>query len=102
MAIPIELVIMGAAFLLIIVGAVVDKLRIFKSLGGILLIIISVVILASPISNLDNLLNLALGSVCFGIGFVVWLTDSFSQGKQKERFDINEGQEEDGRFHDND
>ena len=86
MAIPIELLVITFAIIIIIIGEVITKLKILKNLGAILLIVLSVVILSNGIEDIDNLLTLAIGSICFGIGMIVLITDNFSEGEQEEYY----------------
>ena len=86
MAMPIELIVLALGFIIIILGETINGLRIFKNLGAILLLVLSVVILSNGISGLDDLLTLAIGSICFGIGAIVLITDNFSEGEQEEYY----------------
>ncbi len=97
MAVPFELIIFGMGILMIIVGHITKKLNIFKLMGSILLIVLSVVILSNGVQGIDNLSTLAIASVCFAIGFVSLITDNFSEEKEKKEEEV-EDFEDDGRF----
>jgi hypothetical protein len=101
MAVPFELILFITGLGMIFVGFAMQKLRIFKTMGSILLIVLTVVILGNGIAGVDNLTTVMIGSICFAIGMISLITDNFSKEKQKENFDWNE-EEDDGRFHDND
>jgi len=95
-AVPFELVLLGFGFILVLIGSVVNKLNIFKTMGAILLIVLTVVILSNGISEIDNLSTMAIASVAFAIGFISLITDNFE--KEEKENDIVE-EVDDGRFH---
>ena len=86
MGIPDELLVLTLGVIIVIVGDVIPRLNILKNLGSILLIILSVVILSNGIEGVDNLLTLTIGSVSFGIGTILLITDNFSEGEQEEYY----------------
>ena len=73
------------------VGFVTERLRMFKHLGSILLIIVGIITLYPGYNfiNYSTLLGKALGFILIGLGFYFWIEDSFSRDKQEEGF--NEG-----------
>jgi len=86
MPIPIEILVLTLGLVMIIVGDVIRRLKILKNLGAILLIVLSVIILSNGIEGVDELLTVAIGSISFGVGIIVFITDNFSEGEQEEYY----------------
>lgn len=105
---PLEFSILIAGLVLIVVGTTQEKLRLFKHLGAILVMVMGVVTLYPGYANINysTLQGLALGSGSIGLGFYFLIEDSFSRDEQQEGFAQPNQKEnkdlEDGRFHDND
>ncbi len=70
-------------------GFVTERLRLFKYLGSILLIIIGIITLYPGYNfiNYSTLLGKTLGFILIGLGFYFWIEDSFSRDKQEEGFE---------------
>jgi len=99
MAIPIELFILGGAFLITIIGMANRRFNILKILGSMMLIVTSVATLINGISGVSNFLTEAIAGVSFGIGIIGLVVNNFSD----DRSSSDESYEEDdGRYHDND
>lgn len=94
--IPIQLVIVGFAFLLIAVGFTVERLRMFKHVGSILMMVMGVITLYPGYSfiNWTTLMGKALGFIFIGVGGYFLIEGSFSRTKQDERFNQPQGEEE--------
>ncbi len=105
---PLEFSILIAGLVLIVVGTTQEKLRFFKHMGGILVMIMGVVTLYPGYANLNysTLQGLALGSGSIGLGFYFLIEDSFSRDVQEQSYgqpNQEQNQEfDDGRFHGND
>jgi len=94
--IPIQLLIVAFGFILIGTGFVTERLRMFKHMGSILLMVMGVITLFPGYSfiNHTTLVGLALGSIFIGIGGYFLIEGSFSRTRQDERFDQPQGEEE--------
>ena len=88
-AFPNQFVILILALLFVAVGTFNDRLRLFKHLGSILLIIIGIITLYPGYNfiNWTTLLGKGLGFVLIGLGFYFFIEDSFSRDKQEEYYD---------------
>ena len=88
-AFPNQFVIIIFAVFMIGVGTVMDRLRLFKHLGSLLLMIMGILTLFPGYNfiNHSTLTGLALGSVLIGLGFYFLIEDSFSRDSQEEGFD---------------
>lgn len=77
------------ALLMIGIGMVNDRLRMFKHLGSMLMMVLGVLTLFPGYSfiNYSNLLGLSLGTILIGLGFYFLIEDSFSRNKQEDRFE---------------
>ena len=93
--IPYEIILTILGFSMIVLWFIFNKLSIIKNMGCILLMIIGTGILVNGITNVDALINLALGIIDIAAGFFYMLYDSFSYTNQSRFFEI----EEDGRYH---
>lgn len=82
------------AFALIVLGIIQERLRLFKHMGSILMMIMGVITLYPGYSfiNYTSLLGQALGFILIGLGFYFLIEDSFSRTKQEDKFD-NEPEE---------
>ena len=96
MAVPNELIVLGAGYVLLFVGISIDKLRLVKYMGAILLMTMGVYTLFPGYAgiNHEGLVGLSLGTISIALGFFYLLEDSFSFDKQVETFD----QHDDGRL----
>lgn len=88
-AFPNQFVILILALLFVTVGTINDRLRLFKHLGSILLIILGIITLYPGYNfiNWTTLLGKGLGFVLIGLGFYFFIEDSFSRDKQEEYYD---------------
>ncbi len=90
---PTEFAIILFSFLLVVFGLFQERLRMFKHIGSILMMIMGVITLFPGYSftNWTTLSGLSLGIVLIGLGFYFLIEDSFSREKQEDTF------EQDGR-----
>lgn len=98
---PTQFVIIIFAFCFVVIGLFAEKLRIFKTLGSILVMVLGVLTLYPGYSfiNYSTLLGQGLGFVLVGLGFYFLAIDgNFSRERQVDGFK----QDDDGRFHGND
>ncbi len=88
-AFPNEFVVIIFAVLMIGVGTVMDRLRMFKHLGSLLLMVMGILTLFPGYNfiNYSNLTGLSLGSIFIGLGFYFLIEDSFSRDTQEGGFD---------------
>ncbi len=86
---PQEFTIIIIAFLLISCGLLIERLRLFKHIGGMLLMVMGVITLFPGYSfiNYTTLLGKALGFSLVGIGFYFLIEDSFSRDDQDNSFE---------------
>ena len=93
---PMEFMVIIFGFLLVGVGSFFDEIKLFQSIGSMILIVMGVVTLFPGYSfiNWDTLTGKALGFGMMGIGFYFLLGDSFSRDKQEEFYEGG-GEDED-------
>ncbi len=86
---PQQFFIIIMAFALVVTGLVQEKLRMFKHMGAILMMIMGVITLYPGYSfiNYTTLLGQAVGFILIGLGFYFLIEDSFSRNKQEDNFD---------------
>lgn len=77
------------ALVMVMIGMITDRLRMFKHLGSMFLMVMGVLTLFPGYSfiNYSNLLGLSLGSILIGLGFYFLIEDSFSRDKQEDSYD---------------
>lgn len=98
---PTQFVIIIFAFAFVSLGLFSERLRIFKTLGSILVVVMGVITIYPGYSfiNYSNLLGKSLGFVIVGLGFYFLAIDgNFSRERQVDTYQ----QDDDGRFHGND
>ena len=97
---PTQIIIIFFGFALIGVGFISERLRMFKHLGSILIIIMGVLTLYPGYSfiNWTTLMGKGFGFTLCGIGFYFLIEGAFSREKQVETYQ----QDDDGRFHEDD
>ncbi len=85
---PQQFAVIFLAFLLVAFGLVKERLRLFKHVGGILMMIMGVLTLFPGYSfiNWTTLLGKTLAFSLIGLGFYFLIEDSFSRDDQEERF----------------
>jgi len=95
--IPFQFLVVVFGFLLIGLGLMQEKLRIFKHSGAMLVLIMGVLTLYPGYSfiNWTTLLGKALGVIFIGLGFYFLIEGAFSRERQVDHFN----QADDGRFH---
>jgi len=86
---PQQFFIIILAFFLVVLGLVQEKLRLFKHMGSILMMIMGVITIYPGYSfiNHTTLLGQGLGFILVGLGFYFLIEDSFSRNKQEDTFD---------------
>lgn len=74
---------------LVIIGLTQEKLRMFKHLGSVMMMIMGIITLYPGYSfiNYSTLLGKGVGFVLIGLGFYFLIEDSFSRNKQEDGFD---------------
>ncbi len=97
MAIPIELFVLAASYVLLFVGLIFEPLKIMRSLGSMAVMVMGIFTLYPGIPGLDRagLMALTIGTISIGVGFYFLIAGSFSYDRQVGNYD----QEDDGRFH---
>ena len=87
-AFPNEFFIIILALVMVGAGFVTERLRMFKHLGAILLMISGVITLYPGYNfiNYSTLLGQSLGAILIGLGFYFLIEDSFSRDKQEEGY----------------
>ncbi|KKN59026.1 hypothetical protein LCGC14_0545810 [marine sediment metagenome] len=95
-AFPNQFAVILLGFLLIIFGLLNERYTLLKQMGSIILMVMGVLTLFPGYNfiNHTTLFGLALGSVLIGIGFWFLIEDAFSRTKQEERFEQEQGGEE--------
>ncbi len=92
------------AFGLMVAGVFSDKLRIFKHVGAMFLMIMGVVTLYPGFANINytTLIGKGIGFGAIGLGAYFFIEGSISRDEQEERFSQKQNIPDDGRFfHDN-
>ena len=86
---PTQIVFIIFSFILIAFGLFDEKFKIFKSTGGILLMIMGVITLYPGYSfiNYSTLMGKAIGAISIGLGFYFLVEDSFSRESQENTFE---------------
>ena len=86
---PIQFSLISLGFILIIAGAMKERLRLMKHAGSILLMVMGVVTLYPGFAQLNysNLSGLSLGLILIGLGFYYLIEDSFSRSVQENSYD---------------
>ena len=86
---PTQIVIIIIGLIMICVGIILDRLRLFKHLGSMLILIMGVITLYPGYSfiNYSTLTGKVLGFILVGLGFYFLIEDSFSRDKQEETYD---------------
>ena len=95
--IPIQLVFLFFGFVLIGVGMITDRLRLFKHLGSMIVIGMGGVTLSPGYGNINysNITGLAIGTISIGMGFYYLIEDSFSRDDQEEHYQSQNKEYED-------
>ncbi len=85
------------SLILVIVGLIQERLRMFKHLGSILMMIMGVLTIYPGYSfiNYTTLLGKGLGFILVGLGFYFLIEDSFSRAKQQDGYDQNQESDDD-------
>ena len=93
---PNQFAIIGLGFILIIFGLFNERYGLLQRMGAIILMVMGVLTLYPGYNfiNHTTLFGLALGSILIVIGFWFLIEDSFSRTKQEERFNQDQGFEE--------
>ncbi len=86
---PQQFVIMIITLVLICIGMVNDRLKLFKTLGSMMAMVLGIITLYPGYSfiNYSTLLGQSLGIILVGLGFYFFIEDSFSRNKQEDTFD---------------
>ncbi len=86
---PQQFFIIILSFAMIVIGLAQEKLRMFKHMGAILMMIMGVITIYPGYSfiNYTTLLGKGLGFILVGLGFYFLIEDSFSRNKQGDGFD---------------
>lgn len=86
---PQQFFIIILALALVVIGLAQEKLRMFKHMGAILMMIMGVITIYPGYSfiNYTTLLGKGLGFILVGLGFYFLIEDSFSRNKQGDGFD---------------
>ena len=89
---PTQFFIILFAFLLIVVGLLKERWRMFKYLGSLLAMVMAILTFYPGYSfiNWTTLEGKALGSILFALGFYFLIEDSFSREKQADSFESGE------------
>lgn len=95
---PTELTLLIIGFALIATGIINEKLKFFKTMGAMFVMVMGVWTLYPGYANFnyDTLPGMALGIISIGTGFWFMIQDALSYEEQAPRYD----QEDDGRYHD--
>jgi len=85
---PAQYSIIALGFLLIGLGLTQDRMRMFKHIGSIIIMIMGVLTLYPGYSFIDysTLLGKTLGFSCVGLGFYFLIEDSFSRDRQEDKY----------------
>ena len=86
---PHQFVVIIFAIFMAVIGLVNDRLRLFKHMGAMLLMVMGVITLFPGYAfiNYSTLMGLSLGSIFIGSGFYFLIEDSFSRNKQEETYE---------------
>ncbi len=86
---PIEFIVIIFGFLLVGIGAFFEKVKLFQSIGSMILIVMGMVTLFPGYSfiNWQTLTGKALGFGTIGIGFYFLLANSFSRDEQEKYYE---------------
>ena len=86
---PHQFVIIIFSFLLVTVGLIKERFRLFKHAGSILMMIMGTLTLYPGYAfiNYSTLMGKGIGFILIGLGFYFLIEDSFSRGKQGEGYD---------------
>lgn len=97
MAIPTELFILGAGYVLLFAGLAIERARMMKFMAAMLIFAMGIYTLFPGYGGINhsNLVGLSLGTISIGLGFWFLVEDAMSHDRQVESFD----QFDDGRFH---
>ncbi len=97
---PIQLSFLIIGYMLVAVSMASDKLKLFRFLGAILIMIMGVVTIFPGYAgvNYTTLTGMAVGGISIALGFYFLIQDALSFDNQTKQFE----QVEDGRFHEND
>ncbi|HEC39524.1 hypothetical protein LCGC14_0538230 [marine sediment metagenome] len=93
---PQQFSIIALGFILIMFGLFQERYNLLKHLGGIILMVMGVLTLYPGYNNISHttLFGLGLGSILVGIGFWALIEDSFSRTDQEQKFNQDQGSEE--------
>ena len=94
---PIHFVVIIIGLVLMGTGAMIEKLKMFKSMGSMVIIIMGVITLFPGYSfiNWTTLMGKAIGFGLLGMGFYFLINDAFSRNEQAENFEQKDNQGED-------
>lgn len=86
---PQQFVIIGLAILMVFIGLINDRLRMFKHVGSILMMVMGVLTLFPGYSfiNWTTLMGQSLGIILIGAGFYFLIEDSFSRDEQEDTYE---------------
>ncbi len=89
---PTQFIMIILGFALVGVGFIKERLRLFKSVGAIILLIMGVITLYPGFSfiNWSTLMGKVLGFSCIALGFYFMVESSFSRRKQGDSYDQEE------------
>lgn len=98
---PIQFGVILFGFFLIVSGFVNERLRLFKHLGAILIMILGILTIYPGYSfiNWTTLFGKSIGFVLIGGGFYFLIEDNFSRREQQEGYEQSPEEVDDGRFY---
>jgi hypothetical protein len=94
---PLEVLFLFASYVLVMVGIKNTEWKMFKTLGGILMMVMGVYTLYPGYGTIshETLVGLAVGTISIGFGAYAFIADSFSYSRQVDHFDQrNSGRDE--------
>ena len=96
---PIQFVVIILSLALVSIGLIQERLRMFKHIGSMIMIVIGVITLYPGYSfiNWTTLMGKSIGFGLLGIGFYFLINEAFSRTKQVEHFG-QEGDEQEDLF----